>query len=98
MRMPFLGAMAIIAGAVMWTPGSAAAGCIYPAVNAAGPVRSTIQSARYASMAAWEHKAARRIGRRYGVWNQAGDQTVACSWNERGNRIRCQATATACTY
>ena len=77
---------------------AAAAGCIYPAISAPGPVRSQIQPARYAAMAAWERKVSKNKGRRYGVWNNAGDQTVVCSWNTSGNRIRCQATAAACTY
>ena len=91
-------AMSIIAVSVLSMAGPATAGCLYPSINAAGPLRSNIQSARYAAMSAWEHKAARSVGRRYGAWDNAGDQVVACAWNDRGNRIRCQATATACTY
>ena len=49
-------------------------------------------------MRAWEIKVTRSRGRRYGVWNQAGDQTVDCSWNDLGNRIRCRATAAACSF
>ena len=75
-----------------------AAGCVYPPIRVEGPVRWQIQSARYASMAAWEKKAARVRGRRYANWDLAGDQTVECKWNARGSRIRCRATAAACTY
>ena len=75
-----------------------AAGCLYPGVTVQGPIRGTIQSARYAAMGAWERKISRSRGRRYGVWNQAGDQIVDCSWNDRGNRIRCRATAAACSF
>ena len=77
---------------------AAAAGCIYPAISAQGPVRSQIQPARYAAMAAWERKVTKRKGRGFGVWNNAGDQTVSCTWNDKGNRIRCVATAAACSY
>ena len=96
-KIPFLALLATVIYLFFNSSGHAA-GCIYPGVSAQGPVRASIQSARYAAMGAWERKVAKVRGRRYGVWNQAGDQSVDCSWNDRGNRIRCRATAAACSF
>ena len=70
--------------------------CLYPGVSATGPTRGNIMSAMNAAMGAWEQATAKRHGRRYAHWYYAGDGTVDCSWNKRGNVIRCRAKAVPC--
>ncbi len=88
-------AIAAIAIAASVTPASATR-CLYPGDSAVGGVRSEITAAWRAAMASWERTVAKRHGRRFADWNYAADGKVDCTWNDRGNRIRCVARAVAC--
>ena len=92
-------AMAVVTATmilVVTAPPAHATRCLYPGVTAVGPIRSQIQSARNASMSAWESAVANKHGRRYARWTYAGDGSVDCSWNTAGNKIKCRAKAVPC--
>jgi hypothetical protein len=70
--------------------------CLYPERAVAGPVRGKFKDAQNAAIGAWQSAVARKNGKRFANWYYSGDRTINCNWNDRGNRIRCQAVAVPC--
>jgi hypothetical protein len=70
--------------------------CLYPERAVAGPIRGTISKAQSAAISAWQAAVSRRHGPRFANWYYSGDRTIQCKWNDRGNKIRCQASAVPC--
>jgi hypothetical protein len=70
--------------------------CLYPERAVAGQVRATLSKAHSSAIGAWQAATAQRHGRRFANWYYSGDRTLQCKWNDRGNKIRCQASAVPC--
>jgi hypothetical protein len=70
--------------------------CLYPERTVSGSVQRGLSQARASAIQAWEAAVARRSGKRFADWYYSGDRTFTCSWNTRGDRIRCQASAVPC--
>ena len=70
--------------------------CIYPERTVTGPIRSTFSAAQNAAIGAWQTSANRKHGKRFANWYYSGDRSVSCRWNDRGNRIKCHASAIPC--
>ena len=70
--------------------------CIYPERSVTGPIRSTFGAAQNAAIGAWQASANKKHGRRFSNWYYSGDRSLTCQWNDRGNRIKCRASAVPC--
>lgn len=95
-RVIFGGGASVALSVVASVAPASATRCLYPGDAAIGGVRSDIQSAWASARGNWERAIAKRHGRRFADWSYAADGRIDCSWNDRGNRIRCVARAAAC--
>jgi hypothetical protein len=68
----------------------------YGDLQVGGTVQGTMTAARAAASSAWEARARRQHGTRFANWYYSADRSFDCSWNDKGNRIRCVAIAKPC--
>lgn len=65
-------------------------------VSVVGPEVRGERAAIDAAIASWRREARRLHGRRFASWWYSGDRIVACTWDKRGVRYRCRASALPC--